>query len=119
MMTSPINIHNSGQTIHLLTGIYSINVLGGWGVEVGNFTFLLRNAKTNEIIEPKGTIWRVQSWEFNKRAKKIMSIDIPRQGEYIIEFKNQNSLKVRWSSLFLIQLLHSPIPNENIEICIG
>ena len=38
-MTSPINIHSSNAGIELPYGIYIVKVLGGWGVEVGSFSF--------------------------------------------------------------------------------
>ena len=117
-MTQPINIHNSGTIIELLVGIYKVNVLGGWGVTVGNFSFTLTNLDNGKIIKPKGTIWRLQYYSFNKRAKKIFSLDIPERAKYHIDFINQKNLKVSRSSLFLFQILEKDIPNETIEICI-
>lgn len=119
-MVSPINIHDSGKIIELFTGIYSVKVLGGWGVKVGDFSFTLKNIKNNRIIRPKGTQLRVQSFELNKRAKKIMSLDIPEYGKYIIEFKNQSSLEVRYTNLFISKLFfEKPMSNKSIEIYIG
>lgn len=118
-MSSPISIHKSNQTVQLSMGTYSVKVLGGWGVKVGNFTFELRNLKNNRIIQPKGTQWRIQSFAFKKRAKKIFSVDIPEKGEYSIKFKNLNELKVRRSNLFMTKLFDKPIPNKDLEICIG
>jgi len=118
-MTSPINIHDSGKKIYLLYGIYNIRVLGGWNVKVGNFSISLRNIKNGRIIESRRTNMRVQSYAFRQRAKRILIIDITEEGEYIIEFKNSTNLKVKKSNLILQYLWDSPIPNKNIEICIG
>lgn len=118
-MNSPINIHNSNAKIELPVGIYSVKVLGGWGVEVGNFSFDLKNVENGQIIKPKGTQWRIQSFAFKKRAKKIFTLDIGKRGNFEIEFKNQNDLKVRRSNLFLSRLYEKQLPNENLEIYIG
>ncbi len=118
-MNSPINIHNSNTKIEIPVGIYSVKVLGGWGVEVGSFSFDLKNVHNGQIIKPKGTKWRVQSFAFKKRAKKIFTLDIGQRGIFEIEFKNQKDLKVRRSNLFLTRLFENELPNENLEICIG
>ena len=117
-MLSPINIHNSGTIIELPVGIYKVNVLGGWGVTVGKFSFTLTNLSNGKTIKPKGTIWRLQYYSFNKRAKKIFSLDIPERAEYRIDFENKKNLEVSRSNLFLFQMLEKDVPNENIEICI-
>ena len=79
----------------------------------------LKNRKNGKIITPKNTNWRIQSYEYGKRAKNIMSLDIPERGVYFIEFKNQKDLKVRRSNLFLTRLFEKKIPNEKLEIWIG
>jgi len=117
-MTSPININDSGKTIELYTGIFSVFVLGGWDVIVGDFTFSLKNTVNGRIIKPRVTKWRTQSYEFNEKAKKIMVLDIPERGNYIIEFKNQESLKVYKSDLpFIYRLFRLPLPKHLIQIC--
>ena len=118
-LNSPINIHNSNTEIELPVGIYNVKVLGGWGVEVGNFSFDLKNVENGQIIKPRGTQWRIQSFAFKTRAKKIFSLDIVKRGNFKIEFKNQKDLKVRRSNLFLTRLFDKQLPNENLEICIG
>src|SRR5690606_24324138 len=103
-MRFPIGIYDSNKAIELPIGIYSIKVLGGWDVSVGNFTIELKNKENGKIIYPKVTNWRIQSYEFGERAKKIMSLDIPKRGVYFIEFKNQKDLKVRPSNLLITRL---------------
>lgn len=115
----PINIYESGKAIELSVGTYSIKVLGGWNVSVGNFTFTLKNMKSGKIINPKITNWRSQSYESGERAKKIMVLDIPERGDYIIEFKNQESLRVRISNLIIRRLFEKYIPNKELRIWIG
>ncbi|AXT20493.1 hypothetical protein D7030_05050 [Flavobacteriaceae bacterium AU392] len=118
-MTVPINIHNSGAKIYLSAGIYNVNVLGGWGVEVNGFSFSLKKVESDLIIKPRNTKWRVQSYAFKMRAKRILILDISEQGEYIIEFKNPKNLRVRRSNLFITQFFEDLLSNENLEICIG
>ncbi|WP_109437025.1 hypothetical protein [Aquimarina sp. AU119] len=115
----PINIYDSGKAIELSVGIYSVKVIGGWDVSIGNFTFSLKNMKNGKIILPEITNWRFQSYESGERAKKIMVLDIPERGDYIIEFKNQEDLKVRPSNLIITRLFEKQIPNNELRIWIG
>ncbi|WP_108805522.1 hypothetical protein [Aquimarina sp. Aq107] len=115
----PINIYDSGKAIELPVGIYNVKVIGGWDISIGNFTFTLKNMKNGNIINPEITNWRFQSYESGERAKKIMVLDIPERGDYIIEFKNQESLKVRPSNLIITRLFEKQIPNDELRIWIG
>ena len=118
-MTNPINIHNHGGRVNLKPGKYRIDVLGGWGVKLGNFSIALRHNETQQIINAKRAFWPGQSFAFNKRAKKIFVINIPSAGVYVVEFKNPESIKVNRSNLFISSLFEEPIPNENLEIYIS
>ena len=66
----PISIYDSGKIIELSVGIYSVKVLGGWDVSIGDFMFILKNRADEKIVKPKITKWRVQSHESGRRAKK-------------------------------------------------
>ncbi|MEM6719533.1 MAG: hypothetical protein AAF611_09475 [Bacteroidota bacterium] len=120
MQGGPFNIHKRDQEVYLTVGIYGIRVLGGWGVRIHDFSIMLKKKGADIIVEPKKTILRIQSFEFNKRAKKIMVLDVPKSGKYHIEFKNPKSLEVRRSNLFITRLLFGDdkLPNESLEICI-
>ncbi len=118
-MRFPIGIYDSNKAIELPVGIYSIKVLGGWSVSIGNFSIELRNKENGKVIKPKAANWRIQSYEFGERAKKIMTLDIPERGVYFIDFKNQKGLKIRPSNLFFIRLFEKELPNEKLEIWIG
>lgn len=118
-MRFPIGIYDSNKAIELSVGIYSIKVLGGWDVSLGNFMIELKNKENGKVINPKVTKWRIQSYEFGERAKKIMSLDIPKRGVYFIEFRNQKDLKVRPSNLLITRLFEKEIPNEQLRIWIG
>ncbi len=118
-MRFPIGIYDSNKAIELPVGIYSIKILGGWSVSVGKFSIELKNKENGKVITPKVTNWRIQSYEFGERAKKIMSLDIPKRGVYFIEFKNQKDLKVRPSNLLITRLFEKEIPSEQLRIWIG
>ena len=60
----PFSIHDSGKIIELPVGIYSVKVLDGWKVSIGDFFFTLKSRENGKIITPKITKWRVQSYEF-------------------------------------------------------
>ena len=112
----PISIYDSNKAIELSAGIYNIKVLGGWGVSVGDFSIELKNKINGNVTSSKVTNWRVQSYKFGERAKKIMTLDIPEHGVYLIEFKNQMDLKVRRSNLILARLFEKELPNEKLKI---
>lgn len=118
-MRFPIGIYDTNKAIELTVGIYSIKVLGGWSVSVGDFEIELKNKENGKVITPKHTNWRIQSYEFGERAKKIMTLDIPERGVYFIEFKNQKDLKVRPSNLLITRLFEKEIPSEQLRIWIG
>jgi len=99
--------------------VYFIKVLGGWDVSIGNFSIEFKNKENGKIISPRVTKWRIQSYEFGERAKKIMTLDIVERGVYFIEFKNQKDLKVRPSNLFITRLFEKEIPSEQLSIWIG
>ena len=118
-MTKPVRIVDENIELELYTGIFSVYVLGGWDVIVNDFTFDLTNIKTGRIIKPKGTQWRVQSYEYGERAKKIMTLNVPERGNYLIEFKNQDSLKVWNVGLPMInRLINQPTEKQCIQILI-
>lgn len=119
MKVPPINIIDSEKEIELYTGIFSVSVLGGWDVIVNDFSFILKNTISGKIIKPKITQWKTQSFLFNEKAKKIMILDIPERGNYTIEFKNQERLKVWKSDIpYLYRLFRQPIEKQYVQISI-
>ena len=118
-MRTPINIHSLNQKIYLTVGIYSVKVLGGWGVKVDDFSVNLRKLESGLIIKSENALWKLQSHAFKKRAKKIAVLDVYESGNFIVEFVNQEHLKVKKSSLFILQIFEKEIPNQDLEICIG
>ena len=116
----PINICVSNKIIELHTGIFSVKVFESWDVIVGDFTFSLKNTENGRIINPQYTKWKTQSYELGLMAKKIMTLDIPERGNYLIEFKNQDSLKVWKADLpFIYRLFRRPIPKQYVQIIIN
>ncbi|QHI36067.1 hypothetical protein IMCC3317_14200 [Kordia antarctica] len=118
-MNTPINIHDNDREIYLSTGIYGVKVLGGWSVKLDNFSISLELVGNNTVVTPNSVTFKIQSYVFKKRAKKIFSVDIIQSGNYRVKFKNQESLKIRRSNLFLAQFFEKEIFNEDIEIFIG
>jgi hypothetical protein len=113
-----INIHNNGQEIDLEGGKYKIDVLGGWGVDLGLFSISFRHAQSGLTINCKRSFWPIKSLVFDKRAKRIFSVDIVESGAYRIEFTNAATLRVKETNLFFTGLFQDPIPNDKICIFI-
>jgi hypothetical protein len=117
-MNNPINILDNNKQIELPVGIYSLKVLGGWKVITNNFSVILKEVGGETEIKSKDTFWRIQSFAFGKRAKKIASIDIPKRAKYEIEFLNAKEIKVKKSNLLLLSSFQNFIPTNEIQICI-
>lgn len=115
-MEKPISIHKIGEKVSLKKGNYRIDILGGWGVKIGEFSISIKNIISKEIIECKKAFWPVQSFKFGKRAKRILTFTIYQEGEYEILFRNPESIKVKSSNLFIASLFPEIWPNEKIEI---
>ena len=115
----PIYIFGNRKAIELNEATYTIKVLGGWSVSLGNFKIELKNKDTGEVIIPKITFWKIQSYESGEKAKKIMTFSISKKGIYLIEYKNQFDLTVRPSNLIIKRLSEKEIPNDQLRIWIG
>jgi len=115
-MKKPININSIGEQIDLKAGKYRIDILGGWGVKLGEFSVLIKDIDTQEMIKCKRTFLPVQSFAFGKRAKRIFVISVPKSARYEVVFKNQESLKVKHSNLPISSLRTNPLSNEGLEI---
>ena len=103
IMNRPININSKGEAINLTARRYKIYALGGWGIDLGNFSILFKDKKTGEIIKCKTNTYPVQSFLHGKRAKRILIVDIPGQSKYEVIFENPESLKVKSSNLFIFK----------------
>jgi len=116
MTPQPINIHTIDYWIDLKAGSYGIYVLGGWGVKTKGFSVSLRNIDTNETIQSKPTLWPIQTFILNNRAKRILSVKISDPGRYLIKFENAKSLRVTRSNLFIRSFMEEPVPNQILTI---
>lgn len=117
-MNRPININSKGEEISLFARKYKIYVLGGWGVELGNFSILFKDKKTHEMIKCKRAIYPVQAFLNGKRAKRILVVDSPKQSNFEVIFENPESLKIKRSNLLISSFFTKPISNEKIEVLI-
>jgi hypothetical protein len=113
-----INIHSSGQKIDLAIGKYKIDVLGGWGVRLGQFSISLIHDRSGEIVVCDRPLLSVQSFAFDKRAKRIFVASILAEGIYRIEFRNPKTIKIKPTNLFFSSIFQSTLPTETISIYI-
>ena len=117
-MKHVINIHNTGQKIDFKIGKYRIDVLGGWGVELGQFSISFRHEQSGQTVNCKRSLWPVQTLVLDKRAKRIFTVDIVEGGTYKIIFTNVETLQVKESNSFFAGLFQDPIPNDKISVYI-
>lgn len=117
-MAHLINIHDSGHVIDFEIGKYKIDILGGWGVKLRQFSISFRHGESGEIINCKRSFWPVQTLVFDRRAKRVFSVEIMERGAYTVEFANAETLQVKETNLFFSGLFQVPIPCEKITIFI-
>jgi hypothetical protein len=117
-MNHVINIHNRGHHIDFEIGKYKIDVLGGWGVELGQFSMSLKHSQSGQTVNCEQSFWPMQYYVFEKRAKRIFIAKIKQPGIYKVEFINPETIKVRPTNLFFVGHFQEPIPNEEVSIFI-
>ncbi len=117
-MEQVINIHNKGIEIEFEVGKYKIDVLGGWGVNLGQFSIALKHKLNGQMAECERSFWRIQSVVHGKRAKRIFEVQISLPGIYELAFSEPTTLQVKETNLFFSRLLQKPLPNETICIYI-
>ena len=115
-MKEIVNIYDSNKIIELSYGSYDVLILGGWGVNLGKFSFKLKNLSNEKTVQPNITKWRIQSYFRGQRAKKIFSIDIMQGGKHKIEFENQNNIDLKKSNIIFLRFFEKQLPNSSIEI---
>lgn len=98
-MSNLVNITSKGKTISLEARRYRIYILGGWGINLGDFSISLEQKETNRIIKCERAFWPVQAFAHGKRARRIFVLDIKESGQYEVIFDNSETLKVKRSNL--------------------
>jgi len=90
-LIGPVNILSEDKQTYLEAGKYKILCLGGWGVEVNDFSINFKDVNGTDIFSSRKTRWRVQSYAFNKRAIRIGTVEVLKSGI------------IYWSSYILIR----------------
>ena len=117
-MIAPIYILEDNREVELSSRNYSLKILGGWNVSTNGFSIVLKEVNGEAVIRPEKTIWRIQSFSFGKRAKKIATFKITKRAIYKVEIINPYDLKVKKSGLFSISYFQRYLPTNEIQICI-
>jgi hypothetical protein len=114
----PININSERVEIDLEASRYLIYVLGGFGVNLGQFIISFKHMATGEITKCKKAFWPVHAYAFGMRAKRVFIVDIPIEGQYEVLFTNPKTLRVKYSNLPISSLFRKPLATDQIEILI-
>ena len=117
-MEHVINIHDRGREIDFEIGKYKIDVIGGWGVKLGQFSISFTHRLTGQMVDCERSFWPVQSFAFGKRAKRIFVAHIAEPGTYEIEFRHPTTLSIKKTNLFFTGLFQEPLPNDKITVYI-
>jgi len=117
-VNKPINLNNKGEIVELKAHRYRIYVLGGFGVNIGQSSIDFKHKETSEITKCKKSFWPVQTYAFEKRAKRIFIADIPKKGLYEVVLNKPETIRVQSSNLSIISLFKKPLNNSKVEILI-
>lgn len=117
-MGKPININSTEEIVDLKASRYRIYSLGGFGVNLNQFSISLKHIATDESIKCKKAFWPVQTYTFRKRAKRILIVDIPEEGRYEVLFDNPETLEIKHSNLPISSMFRKPLATDKIEILI-
>jgi len=112
------NIHTTGQEIDLDAGKHKVDMLDGWGVDIGEFNILFRNTRTGLTISCKEILLPIQLYALDKRARRIFQFHIVDPGTYEVIFVKPESIVVKHSNLLFFGFLESPIPNSKLSVYI-
>lgn len=113
-----VNIHTPNARLELLAGDYTIGVLGGFGVTLGQFTIDFRHLESGEVFTCKRSKWPIQGYAFSKRTKRILSVELDYSGLYEIQFIKPETLGLRESNAFLFSWFNETVPNKVISVYI-
>lgn len=117
-MIKPINIYAKDKVVSLQERRYRIYALGGWRAKVNEFRISFINTNTNETFQSVKAFWPVQTYSYSRRAKRILIVDILQEGNYKVIFQSPESIELKWSNLFLLNRIHSRLPNKEIDVLI-
>lgn len=116
----PITINDTPKIIELMAGKYSIHLLGTWNIHLNDFCIHLKDKEKGTLITAKKCIIHNRTYLFGERAIKIMHLNILNKGDYLIKYKNPESLKVSsFNSIFAKIFSNTPNQNKEIQICIN
>ena len=117
-MEALIKISNSKSQLNLRAKMYTIDIVGGWLIRMGDFRISAKNISTSETFHARSARWPVQSYYNKKRVRRILKLDIPKEGRYDIQFLNEKTIGVKKSNLFFLSYLQNWIPHESIGVLI-
>ena len=117
-MIRPININDQESIVDLQMRKYRVFILGGWKIRLNDFSMTIRNIETNENARIKKSFFPLQSFAYNRRAKRIFDVEVPAQGKYQINFQNPHSVEVRQSNLPFFSTFYPPRLNKELDILI-
>lgn len=118
-MKRTININSHGEEIELEALKYKIYILGGWGVNLGKFSISFKKVATEEIFKCEKAYWPIQTYAFEKKARRIFVMNVQEAGTYEILFNNPQSLKVKQSTSLIPSLFSSALSTKDLEIIIS
>lgn len=113
-----VNINEHNKQVELIAGGYKIDVLGGFGVEMGQFEIKFKHIPSEQVFTSTRVRWPIQGYKFNKRSKRILSVELDLSGLYEIQFIKPETLGLRESNAFLFSWFNETVPNKVISVYI-
>jgi len=67
-LNRPININIKGVEINLIAKKYSVYIIGGWGIDLGDFSVSFKDKETGKLTMCRKAVFRIQAFLDGKRA---------------------------------------------------
>lgn len=115
-----VSIHSNTTQIHLVPVIYYIDIIGGFGAELNDFSISFTNVETGEVLRPKKTEWLMHSLDSSRKIR-VLDLTVNKPGKYQVDFSNAHRITLKKSLCrpFPFSLLpNRNVPNREIKIAI-
>ena len=115
-MSVIVNITNPEDKLLLKAGRYHVLLVGGWKIELGSFSFSVKNTRTGTIYTPDVAFVKVQAFVAGKKSKRIFTLEVPDNGIYSVHYENIDTLLIKPSNLIIGSLLENSVRLNEVQL---
>ena len=105
IVSRSIILTNELKAVQLENKKYSVYVIGGWSVDLGEFSLAFKDIRSQKIATCSKVKIPLQTYYNGCRAKRILTVKIPSKSTYKVLMEYHSSLKVKTSNLYLTSII--------------